>query len=111
MQTSLSLPLLNLTQLPASLVLKVSRLSLSDVNILTATQALDYAAELEDDVPVVAEGTTFNIHGGRDMFAMRSPAKKTEKSSKLPIAKKPSLERIALARNLQKQLSNESPNK
>ncbi|XP_067945192.1 serine-rich adhesin for platelets-like [Watersipora subatra] len=26
------------------------------------------SVDLEDDVPIVPEGTTFNIHGGRDMF-------------------------------------------
>ena len=66
----------------------------------------EYAAEdLEDDVPVVAEGTTYNIHGGRDMFAKRTPTKKREKP---PIAKKPTLERVTLTRTLHMQQSTET---
>lgn len=47
------------------------------------------------EVPFVAEGTTFNIHGGRDMFAKTKP----------PIAKKPSLERLARTRSFHRQCS------
>lgn len=61
-----------------------------------------YGVEMEDDVPFVAEGTTFNIHGGRDMFAKRSSAKVISKD-RPPIAKKPSLERIARTRSIHQQ--------
>lgn len=64
---------------------------------------IDYGTDFEDGIPVVAEGTTFNIHGGRDMFAKRSPAK----MAKPPIAKKPSQEIIARHMNPYKPLSHE----
>lgn len=63
--------------------------------------SVDYGTDFEDGVPVVAEGTTFNIHGGRDMFAKRSPVK-TSEHGKPPIAKKPSVEKMR-ARSLQRQ--------
>lgn len=35
---------------------------------LASDKDLDYGTDFEDGIPVIAEGTTFNIHGGRDMF-------------------------------------------
>lgn len=62
----------------------------------------DYGTDFEDGVPVVAEGTTYNIHGGRDMFAKRSPTKSLSARNKPPIAKKPSLDKLR-SRSLQRQ--------
>jgi len=56
--------------------------------------------DFKNGVPYVAEGTTFNIHGGRDMFAKVSVS-----STKPPIAKKPSLDKIVRQRSFQKQKS------
>lgn len=50
-----------------------------------------YGTEFLDGIPVVAEDTTYNIHGGRDMFAKHSSVK-TKKHP--PVAKKPSKEQV-----------------
>ena len=55
--------------------------------------------EFEDGIPVVAEDTTYNIHGGRDVFAKQSPLKSAAKPA---VPRKPSLEKI---NSIRRQLS------
>ena len=73
------------------------------LSLISDDQTIDYGTDFEDGVPVVAEGTTFNIHGGRDVFAKRSPVKTASVGSGKPtIAKKPSLDKMR-ARSIQRQ--------
>lgn len=55
------------------------------------SHSYDYGTEFRDGIPVVADDTSYNIHGGRDMFAKLSPAR-----GKIPppVARKPSKEQV-----------------
>lgn len=55
------------------------------------SRTYNYGTEFRDGIPVVADNTSYNIHGGRDMFAKYSPAKPRIPP---PVARKPSKEQV-----------------